>query len=177
MVFEDPEDEQIALRLRKLSQTYESDGLGASTSSHSSQMKDVSLEEIQRRMEKLRASNPTITEEELEYRLMKLQDKPRPAVIKIHSIKRKCTDVPSSSSTKSDDVQIKKLIRQYTQELDIETNVSSTDTFIPDNIPEDPAADELIQLVQTELQNEQSSQNGDSTIKESDMLERLKALD
>ena len=168
----DPEDEEIAKRLQKLKQSNQFIS-AASSSSNKSKAKDASVEEIQRRMEKLRASNPTITEEELEYRLLKLQNKPRPAVIKVHSIKRKHSDVPSSSMT-SDDMQIKKLIRQYTQEIEIEQSSSSTDMFVPDKIPEDPSADDLIQLAQTELKNAEDLHMTDA--EDNDMMQRLEAL-
>ena len=47
---------------------------------------DISVDEIQNRLQKLCASEPTVTMEELEYRLAKLKGS-RPPAIRVHSIR------------------------------------------------------------------------------------------
>lgn len=159
----DPQDEEIVNRLQGLRQSNQSvNAAAAATSSQKPQARNVSVDEIQRRMEKLKGPTPTITDEELEARLWKLKDKPRPAVIKVHSIKRK--DTTTSSGSGMDGDEIKTLIQQYTQELDIENDASSSAD------DEGATADELIQLAQAELKAAHELQN-DSTTSDNDVTQ------
>lgn len=49
-------------------------------------LSDISVDEIQSRLQKLCASEPSVTMEELEYRLAKLKGA-RPPAIRVHSIR------------------------------------------------------------------------------------------
>ncbi|XP_077969996.1 abscission/NoCut checkpoint regulator-like [Styela clava] len=123
-----------------------------------SKSKDVTVADLEARLSKLTADEKAITQQEIEYRLAKLKGN-RPPVVKVHSIRKSESDqTPSTSSAETPDHQMKKLIRQYTEEVAMETNYdpfpNSDDTFDPTQVPEAVTADSMILLAQEELKRQ-----------------------
>jgi len=104
-------DEDLEKRLKKLKES-------------SKPQKDISMSELETRARNLKTNlHSSMTAEELQSRLDKLKGNPPPPAIRVLSIKKRNVepDQPSTSSATSsapedDATQIKKLIRQYTDD-------------------------------------------------------------
>nr|CAB3267941.1 abscission/NoCut checkpoint regulator [Phallusia mammillata] len=145
---ESAEDKAIRERLMNLKESHKD-------LTEENAKKTASVHDIEKRLKKLYADDPKITDEEIEYRLAKLKGS-RPPAIRVHSLRRTSTeDEASSSKHEPNFVQEKKLVRQYTQEIAMETDMdpSNEDIFQPNMIPNnDLSADDLIKMAQVELQ-------------------------
>nr|XP_009860645.1 abscission/NoCut checkpoint regulator [Ciona intestinalis] len=163
---ESPEDQSIRERLEKLrSEPVKND----------TERRDISVDEIKTRLEKLCTTDRTITDEEIEYRLGKLKGS-RPPAIRVHSIRKRPIDQPQSSKEdQSEYSQAKKLIRQFTQEIAMETDDVDSAESSANNIPENPSTDDLIALAVAEIHREEQ-QMKDEGMTETEISRRLSQL-
>ncbi|XP_076815803.1 abscission/NoCut checkpoint regulator-like [Clavelina lepadiformis] len=163
----DPADERIMERLEKLKKSCD--------------RKDLTVDEIEDRLQKLCSAEPNMTMEELEYRLAKLKGE-RPPAIRVHSIRKRPSDNEPHSSKEtgsSEAKQVKRLIRQYTEEILMEEQknpyTDSSENFHPEVIPENPSSDDLIELARSELRREQEEEKEGMIIDEK-IMNRLSQL-
>lgn len=144
-----------------------------------SQGKEITVADLESRLSKLSADERAATLQELEYRLAKLKGD-RPPAVRVHSIRKKeVNHAPSTSTAQNSDHHVNKLIRQYTEEVAMDTTYDPKQTdsgdFDPQQIPEEATADSLLILAQEELKRQREEMERGTTV-DSSIEERLRQL-
>lgn len=144
-----------------------------------SESKEVTVADLESRLSKLSADERAATLQELEYRLAKLKGD-RPPVVRVHSLRKKGVDqAPSSSVGQTSDRQVNKLIRQYTEEVAMDTTYdpqqSNEAEFDPTQVPEEASADSMLILAQEELRKEKEEEAKQAEL-DTDIENRLRQL-